>query len=361
MRRAGDFIIRDFVVAAPGSAAAVFRENLINGDAVVVFKEDAYLGVFTQRDLLRNPEARIIDALSPKPMVDSSSEILPVILSMCENDFEFLPVAKSGVFEGVVSKKRLCREYFAKPLEPDCEASIIPKLKDELASKDRFMSILSHDMRNMFNQVLGSIEMLENKVISLQDRSAQAIIQLTKQSAEQVHLTFEGMLLWSRFASGATSFNPGLLVLNEIIAHAVKQFHMAANVKGIGIKSWLKHEINIYGDANMLGCILRNLIYNAIKFTHAGGEVWLDAVDQGDDIRITVGDNGIGMTVQQKNEIFREGMSAPGTLNEMGAGIGLVICKEFVEAHNGRIEVESEPGVGSSIVVVIPKNIVMGG
>lgn len=361
MRKAGHFIIRDFVVAAPDTAAVVFRENLLDGDPVVVLNGDAFLGILAPRDFLRNPDARIIDALSPKPVIESSSEILPVILSMCENDFEFLPVTKSGVFAGVVSKRRLCVEYFATLGEQDRAEVIIPKVKDEVAFANRFMSILSHDMRNMFNQVLGSLEVLENKLTNLPDKSIQAVLQLTKQSAEQVHSTFEGMLLWSRFASGTISFNPALLVLNEIIASAVKQFHLAASVKGIGIKRWLKHEIKIYADANMLGCILRNLIYNAIKFTHAGGEIWLDAVDVGDDIRITVGDNGIGMTVQQKIEIFREGKSAPGTLNEMGAGIGLAICKEFVVAHNGRIEVESEPGVGSSIVVVIPKKIAMKG
>lgn len=116
----------------------------------------------------------------------------------------------------------------------------------------------------------------------------------------------------------------------------------------------LNADVEIYADRNMLSCILLNLVYNAIKFTTAGGEIWLDAKQGEGKTEIVIVDSGLGMSLQQKDQLFTEGHSVSGTLNEIGAGIGLIICKEFVEKHNGTIEVESEQGKGTRVRVAFP-------
>jgi signal transduction histidine kinase len=109
----------------------------------------------------------------------------------------------------------------------------------------------------------------------------------------------------------------------------------------------------------MLSCILLNLVYNAIKFTPSGGTIWLDAKIENEKTEIVVVDSGLGMSLKQKDELFRHPKATAGTFNELGTGIGLIICKDFVDKHMGNINIESEPGRGTRVMISIPNSYVV--
>lgn len=353
MLRIADFLARDFVAADPDSAGTLFLEMLVSGRAVVGMQANRFMGMLTLKDVVLKPGRMVVDLLTSRQLLDSSDEAFPVLLRMYENDIDFLPVGTNGVFEGVISRRALSLAHL-RLMKPVAAADdLVKRLESDLALKNRLIAIVSHDINNMFNQVLGGLELLDKKLF-MRDDMERRILQLARQSAQQVHSTLEGMLLWSRLASGAVLFQPQVLSLKDILNAVVNQFELACSVKEIQIRSQLRHEMNIRADRNMLNCILLNLVYNAIKFTPSGGSIRLDAGRKGDLIEISVADTGLGMTLTQKEEVFQEGKTTAGTLNEQGAGIGLVICRDFVERHDGQMHVESEQGKGTRVVISFP-------
>jgi two-component system, sensor histidine kinase and response regulator len=205
-------------------------------------------------------------------------------------------------------------------------------------------------------QVLGSLELLDHKLKGTDDIRAQTILRLARRSAEQVNSTFEGMLLWAKLSTGQLPFKPADLSLKAQLDRTVEQLHLPGNIKRINIKNSLESDLRVYADPNMLSCILLNLVYNAIKFTPVGGEVVLSATHTENETEITISDNGKGVGSEHKATLFSGSMTNAGTNNETGTGIGLVICKDFVVKHRGRIEVESEVGNGTKVRVSLPKH-----
>jgi signal transduction histidine kinase len=352
--KVGDFIIRDFTVAEPYQGTSGFRKNLLADHPVVVKEEGHFLGILTSGDLVNRPRNLVIDCLSSKPSVDIDEEVFPVLLFMCQNNYEFLPVMKAGSFEGLISKNNLFLEFLKSESEHTTPIEETLELKKELALKNKFLSIIGHDIKNLFNQIMGSLELLDNNLHRLKDDKSQTVLRLARRATEQVNTAFEGMLLWARLGTGQLPFRPENLLLKDQIIKIVGQYQLAGNVKNITIRNLLTTDIEIYADRNMLNCILLNLFYNALKFTPVGGEIWVDAKQGASETEVVVADNGTGISWQQKKQLFTEGHATPGTLNEMGTGIGLIICKEFVEKHGGRIEVKSEQGKGTQVSVTFP-------
>jgi signal transduction histidine kinase len=151
-------------------------------------------------------------------------------------------------------------------------------------------------------------------------------------------------------------FKPSNLLLRPIIQEIVKLTTTAAKIKNISVSYVQSEEIEIYVDQNMLMTILRNLISNAIKFTNSGGKIDIRAISNPTCTEIIVSDNGVGINEKIKNKLFSldENYSSTGTANEKGTGLGLLICKEFVEKHGGKIWVESESGKGSDFKFTLP-------
>jgi signal transduction histidine kinase len=312
--------------------------------------------------MMSKPHNLVIDSFSAKPSFQEEDASLPVLMFMCQNNYDFLPLMKGTEFQGIISRQQLSMTLLDKQHEDQSqlnENEQVVELKKELSLKNKFLSIIGHDIKNMFNQVLGSMELLDHKLESLDANKIHTILRLARRSAEQVNSAFDGMLLWARLGTGQLPFQPQELLLNEQFDRLVNQFQLAGNVKNITIKNCLTTESTIFADANMLGSILLNLIYNAIKFTSPGGEVWLDATQTESQTKVVVVDSGLGMSLQQQQQLFKHGHSTAGTSNEMGAGIGLVICKEFTERHGGIIEVESEQGKGTRVIVTLPNQPVL--
>jgi signal transduction histidine kinase len=166
-------------------------------------------------------------------------------------------------------------------------------------------------------------------------------------------------LEWANSQRGKLSFNPLPLNLNELIKDEFVMLDDMAVSKNISFKSYVNDNLIIEADKNMIRTILRNLITNAVKFTHRNGLVQINALIYKHSVEIAVSDNGIGMTSDTISKLFRidANLTTRGTENEKGTGLGLFLCKEFAEKHGGKIWAESEMGKGSTFKVLLPLDI----
>lgn len=226
------------------------------------------------------------------------------------------------------------------------------------ADKDRFISILSHDLRSPFNALLGLSEVLKEDVRKLDINGIENIANDINTTAQRTYNLLEDILTWARAQQGKISFEPQILSFAEICIDIHKTLNLAANAKNITLDYLKADHIYVFADINMLKTILRNLVSNAIKFTNNGGTINISAIQSDSDITISVSDNGIGIPPDSLAKLFdiSEVLSTKGTADETGTGLGLLLCKEFVEKHGGRIWVESEVGKGSEFKFTLPFN-----
>jgi len=178
-------------------------------------------------------------------------------------------------------------------------------------------------------------------------------------SAVQTFRLLENLLEWANSQTGKISFKPSQVNLNELLNDDFTALTDMAIRKNIELKRFIPDDLVIVADRNMIKTVLRNLISNAIKFTPKNGKVGVNALTNDKYIEIAVSDNGIGMTKEIISKLFRIDSNhlTRGTENEKGTGLGLFLCKEFVEKHGGKIWVESEPGKGSIFKLFLPLDI----
>jgi len=228
------------------------------------------------------------------------------------------------------------------------------KLKDLNATKDRFFSIIAHDLRGPFNGILMLSRLLMDK-IDRYDRETAEYITLINRSAKSAFNLLENLLEWSMIQMGRVEFKPEDIDFGVALGHALEVLRSQAMNKDITIESISEVE-SVFADSNMLSAILRNLISNAIKFTPRSGKVTVNARKNGAYNEISVTDTGVGMSEKVRSRLFRlsEKVTSEGTEGEGGTGLGLLLCREFVEKHHGAIRVESTEGKGSSFIFTLP-------
>jgi PAS domain S-box-containing protein len=252
----------------------------------------------------------------------------------------------------------ISRDITARKLNEEKINRYVGELKELNATKDKFFSIIAHDLKNPFNNILGFSELLREEV---RDNDLDAIEQYSNLIYSSAHQTFrllENLLDWANTHRGHMVFYPELLSLKEIAADTAENLLQFADKKSIEFKNNIVEEIMIPADKNMLKSILRNLITNAIKFTPRNGKIELSSSIHDKHVEISVKDNGIGMTEVTREQLFRIDVnhSTKGTDDEKGTGLGLLLIKEFVQKHNGKIWVESKPGKGSTFKFILPLN-----
>jgi signal transduction histidine kinase/ligand-binding sensor domain-containing protein len=233
------------------------------------------------------------------------------------------------------------------------------KLYELNASKDKFFSIIAHDLKNPFNTILGLSELLKDEIKSGNLETIDEYSGMIYSSTVQTLRLLENLLEWANSQRGKISFNPIPIKLRELFNEEFSVLNDMARGKNIEFKSSFSDNLTIIADKNMIRTILRNLISNAIKFTHKNGKVEVKAMIINNQVEISVSDSGIGMTKETMAKLFRidANLSTRGTEDEKGTGLGLFLCKEFVEKHGGKIWVESESGKGSVFKLVLPSAI----
>ena len=227
----------------------------------------------------------------------------------------------------------------------------LEKLEELNQTKDNFFSIISHDLRSPFDSILGFTEILKNEFEELTKEEHKLYLDSLYQTSRHIYSLLNNLLQYSRFQLGKTEFVQKSLVLGKIIEKNIETLAGVALKKEITIVNQSKSEITVFADEEMLNSILLNLMINAIKFTFRNGEIIISTVKQKGFAKITIQDNGVGMQEDTLKKIFKldRKKSTPGTENETGTGLGLLIVKEYVEKHGGSITVTSTPSVGKQI------------
>ena len=224
------------------------------------------------------------------------------------------------------------------------------------ADKDRFISILGHDLKNPFNNILGFSEILTDEIDSLNKDEIKDIAKDIHKSAQITNKLLEDILMWARTQQGKIPFKPHKISFTEICKNIIETLKPNADAKNITIDYSAPMEIIIFADNDMLKTVLRNLVSNAIKFTNNSGVINISAEVNSENVTISVSDNGIGIPSENLAKLFdiSEVLSTKGTAGETGTGLGLLLCKEFVEKHGGKIWVESTVGEGSDFKFTLP-------
>ncbi len=232
--------------------------------------------------------------------------------------------------------------------------------KEANATKDRFFSILAHDLRSPFNSIMGFSDLLIGQYDNIPDEVRRNYINHIFEVANQTYELLENLLDWSRAQSGNLKLNPVKAELKEVITPIATSFHETAQAKEIELTTCFSVDpIHITCDKEMVNTVLRNLLGNALKFTPRGGNVSISAKEYKKSVKISVSDNGIGIPKNNIGKLFdvTEKVSTEGTEKEKGTGLGLILCKEFIEMHGGKISVISKEQEGTVFSFTIPKKL----
>jgi signal transduction histidine kinase len=232
------------------------------------------------------------------------------------------------------------------------------KLKEFVVAKDKFFSIISHDLRSPFSTIVSLSELMANEQNRFTTDEYKQYARALNRTAATTFDLLENLLEWSRFQQGVIPFQPEQIQLETFLERFFEVFKEQANKKGIQLNLNFEKDLHVFADKEMLASILRNLLSNAIKFTLQNGNVNVQAKKYSTgEVLFGVSDTGIGMPQYLLNKLFNisEKVSRPGTNGEPSTGLGLVLCKEFVEKHGGRIWAESAEGNGSTFFFVIPQ------
>ncbi len=228
------------------------------------------------------------------------------------------------------------------------------------ATKDKFFSIIAHDLKNPFYSIIGLADIVINDYKELNDEEKLSYIQSVRNTAQYSFELLSNLLEWANMQTGRLKFNPAKFDFSLAANKSYNLMKSTAAKKNISLALAVEDDINIYADENMINTVLRNLVTNAIKFTYEGGNITVKAEKDGGKALVSIIDNGIGMTDKVKEKIFRIDVSSStkGTANERGTGLGLILCKEFIEENGGKIWFESEPGKGTTFFFTVPLSLV---
>jgi PAS domain S-box-containing protein len=229
-------------------------------------------------------------------------------------------------------------------------------LKDLNATKDKFFGIIAHDLKNPFTSILGASEILAANAEEFDLETIKKFSMLLHDAGKTGYAMLENLLEWSRSQTGRLSYIPRKLNVSEIIQQDLNNLTLIAAQKEITLKMSVPEDLYMLADLNITHTILRNLLNNALKFTHRKGLVNIYATHVEEDVIITIKDNGIGISEDDQKKLFRMDVkySQIGTAEERGTGLGLLLCKEFVEKQGGKIWVKSIEGEGSSFKFTLP-------
>jgi len=230
------------------------------------------------------------------------------------------------------------------------------RLKELNAAKDKFFSIIAHDLKSPFNAITGFSQLLVELVQEKKYDGIEEYAGIIENASQLARDLLMNLLDWSRSQTGRMEFFPESIEIVSLINEVVGLLSVMAHQKKITIVKNLPEKAIVFADKPMISTVLRNLISNAIKFTKNEGKVVVFAEQKEDELFVTITDDGVGIKKEAIEKLFRIDVnySTEGTHNEKGTGLGLILCKEFVEKHGGKIWIESEEGKGTKMSFALP-------
>ncbi len=231
------------------------------------------------------------------------------------------------------------------------------QLRELNASKDKFFSILAHDLKNPFVALLSFVDLLEECIKNGNKEQIEELTGRLQKSTENLSALLENLLTWSRIQRGMIAYQPKPSDIHKVVNWNVYLVKPKAEQKQITLRNMVQEQTFAYADYDMLDSIMRNLISNALKFTETGCAVEISATQDEDTVTIAIADTGIGIPEKELPGLFQIDAKNQrrGTAGEKGTGLGLILCKEFVEKNGGRIWVESEAGKGTTFMFTLPR------
>jgi PAS domain S-box-containing protein len=279
-----------------------------------------------------------------------------------DNQFIWVSATKVPVFDkrgnvkGIVGISRDITQF--KEAEDQLK-SLTEELKELNETKDKLFSIIAHDLRNPFISLLGISNIILEEYNDLSEDEKLEYLAEIENSAKSAYDLLENLLYWSRAQTNNISYTPQKFNLSDIISRNLRLLSIAASSKKINLINNTGENLWAYGDPDLVDIIVRNLISNAVKFTPEGGKVEVISESVNDEIKITVADSGVGMSQDKINNLLNNNKveSSLGTNKEKGTGLGLILCKDFIEMNNGKMEIESEPNKGTRISFTIKEGV----
>ena len=257
----------------------------------------------------------------------------------------------------IVGTEGSMRDVTDRKLQEDILKSLNNDLNLLNDQKNKLLSVIAHDLRNPISGCAGLLEVVFMNIDSTSKEELIEYMKMMQKSVLNAHELLEDLMEWAKIQFNSVDFNPALITdLQSQVRHCLKKIEPLADTKQIRISRNLEEGIQIMADKYMLDSIIRNLVTNAVKFTNSRGEIEVSAKKEGSGITFSVSDNGVGIAPQDIGKLFGKdaGFTSYGTLGEKGTGMGLGLCRNFVEKHGGRIHVESTLGKGSTFYFNIP-------
>jgi PAS domain S-box-containing protein len=281
-----------------------------------------------------------------------------------EFNIEYNDISISGNYNVQVFQTELncVSVHFTEISERLNAEKLLEKQSEELgklnATKDKFLSIIAHDLKNPFNAIIGFSDLMIQSFQELDNDTLLQGLNTIQTASKHAYKLLENLLAWSQNQTGRIAFKPELLNLHTQVSESLKMIESSAKIKGISINLTINKTLKVFADKDMLDSVMRNLILNAIKFSHKEGKIKVSAIEADHVIQVSVKDDGVGIPAEIQSGIFRidKHTITTGTDNEIGTGLGLILCKDFITRHQGSIWVDSTPGKGSTFTFSLPTN-----
>lgn len=271
--------------------------------------------------------------------------------------WEFASISPIRNKKGIITHMLAVKEDITerKKAEDELKESEV-RLRELNATKDKFFSIIAHDLKNPFNSIMGFSTILIDQVKEKDYGRIEEFAGYIHESSNRVMDLLQNLLEWASSQTGIMGFSPKYVDIVALINETSELLNDSARQKAITISWTIPDKADVFADKAMISTVLRNLISNAVKFTNLGGEIVISAEEKQSEILVSVKDKGIGIGKDDLGKLFRieKTYSTTGTNNEKGTGLGLILCKDFIEKHKGEIWVESELGKGATFYFTVP-------
>lgn len=231
------------------------------------------------------------------------------------------------------------------------------EITDVIAANKKFISVLAHDLKSPFSTIYGVLGILKECIHENNYEEMEEYIDIASSSSLNTTNLIENILAWAHVQNDEKGYNPIKVNLARLVGREIENSYLAVKLKNISLTHAIPQKFMVRADLDMFKSIIRNLITNAIKFTNPGGNITINAKELDAFIEVVVKDDGIGISPEHQQELFnKESLeSTPGNIKIPDKGLGLLLCKEFVNTHGGTLRVESQPGKGSSFIFSLPK------
>lgn len=357
-----------------------------NRDVILVVDDNpANLGVLF--DLLKASDYKVLMAVDGREGINCATEVRPDIILLdilmpgidgfetCarlkeQPETKDIPIifmtALSEVFDKIRGFELGAADYITKPFHHE---EILARIKTQLtirrqkkeletliASRDKFFSIIAHDLKSPISGIISGTGMLLSMFDKLEREQIRELLFGMNEISHNVFNLLNNLLYWSLSQTGSVTPDPDILDVRRIVDETIELIKMNAAEKKISVINRVDENHRVFADKKMVETVLRNLLSNAIKYTGENGNVKAESVKTGDFIEIRVSDSGVGISAKNIEKLFRldAKFRRRGTSNESGTGLGLILCKDFVEVNGGEIHVESLPDCGSMFGFTLP-------